>query len=123
MPAKRILSIGQCMADHTAIDWTVRQHFDVEVVPADTVAEAFDRLQHESFDLVLVNRILDRDGSSGLEVIRQLKAEAPRQVTVMLVSNYPEPQQHAVELGAVPGFGKGALGEPPTIARLTAFLG
>jgi CheY-like chemotaxis protein len=123
VPAKRILSIGQCMADHTAIDWTLRQHLDVEVVPADTAAEALDRLRQETFHLVLVNRILDRDGSSGLEVIRRLKEEGPGQVTVMLVSNYPEPQRHAVELGAVPGFGKGALGEPPTIARLKTILG
>jgi CheY-like chemotaxis protein len=124
MSAKRVLSIGQCMADHSAISWTVRQHFGAEVVPADTAAEALKRLRQETFDLVLINRVLDADGSSGLEVIKQLRTdEGARQVPVMLVSNYPDPQREAVELGAAPGFGKGALGQPQTIARLKAFLG
>jgi CheY-like chemotaxis protein len=124
MAAKRVLSVGQCLADHTAISWTVRQHFDAVVVPADTAAEALDRVRQETFDLVLVNRVLDADGFSGLEVIKQLKAhEGPLQIPVMLVSNYPEPQREAVELGAAPGFGKGALGQPQTIAQLKAFLG
>jgi CheY-like chemotaxis protein len=124
MSARRVLSVGQCLADHTAISWTVRQHFDAEVVPADTAAEALDRGRRETFALVLVNRILDADGSSGLDVIEQLKAdEALRPIPVMLVSNYPEPQREAVERGAVPGFGKGALDQPQTIARLKAFLG
>jgi CheY-like chemotaxis protein len=122
--AKRVLSVGQCMADHTGIAWTLRQHFAAEVVPADTAAEALDRLRQEPFDLVLVNRIFDADGDSGLDVIRRLQAnEKLRHVPVMLVSNYPEPQRQAQELGAKPGFGKAALCEAPTIARLQAFLG
>jgi hypothetical protein len=41
----------------------------------------------------------------------------------MLVSDFPAAQQQAVALGAVPGFGKAALGAPDTARRLAAVLG
>jgi hypothetical protein len=40
----------------------------------------------------------------------------------MLVSNYAEWQQRAVELGALPGFGKAELNRPETRAKLEAVL-
>jgi hypothetical protein len=42
---------------------------------------------------------------------------------VMLVSNYPEYQEKAVAMGALPGFGKAALREPETLAMLRRVLG
>ena len=72
---------------------------------------------------MLVNRILDADGSSGMELIKQIKADtALRNVPVMLVSNYDHYQEEAVKEGALKGFGKGALGQPQTIARLKSYL-
>jgi two-component system chemotaxis response regulator CheY len=123
MAAPHVLSVGQCFADHGAISRTLGQQFAAEVVAADTAAEALAAVRQQVFDLVLVNRVLDADGSSGLEVIRQIKAdEAVRQVPVMLVSNHEDAQRQAVELGALPGFGKAALGQPPMLARLKPFL-
>ena len=46
-----------------------------------------------------------------------------RRVPVMLVSNYEDAQREAVAKGALPGFGKAALGQPHTLARLRAVLG
>jgi len=124
MPAKRVLNVGHCGADHPAISRMIRHHFDAEVVGSDTIPEALDKVRQESFDLVLVNRVFDADGSSGLEFIKQMKADSALQnVPVMLVSNYEHYQQEAVKTGAVPGFGKGALGHPQTIARLKSHLG
>src|SRR5207249_4588136 len=101
--AKRILSIGQCMADHGAITRAVRQHVGAEVVPADSADEALELVRQGAFDLVLVNRVLDGDGSSGVGVIRRLKAdEGLRRVPVMLVSNYDDAQREAAEAGALP---------------------
>jgi CheY-like chemotaxis protein len=123
MSGKRILSVGQCMADHGSISGTLRRLFAAEVVPADSAAEALAELQKHSFDLVLVNRVLDSDGSSGLEVIRQLKTDdRAKDVPVMLVSNYEDAQHQAVQAGALPGFGKSALGQPAMRARLGAVL-
>src|ERR1700739_5017315 len=87
-PARRVLSVGQCFADHSAIARTLARHFQADVIAAATGAEALDCLRQDSFDLVLVNRILDRDGSSGLKVVEQIKSDAANgQVPVMLVSN------------------------------------
>jgi CheY-like chemotaxis protein len=123
MSAKRVLSVGQCFADYGSIARTLQHHFAAEVVGADDAGEALDRLRRETFALVLVNRRLDADGSSGLEVIQQIKAdETLRQTPVMLVSNYEDAQKEAVEAGALPGFGKGSLGQPHMLARLRPLL-
>src|SRR5947209_8056191 len=121
--AKRVLSVGQCMADHSGITWMIRQHFAADVVPASTAADALRELRKQPFDLVLVNRVLDRDHSPGLDVIRQLKGDKELQkVPVMLVSNYADAQDQAAKLGAVPGFGKSTLGEPDVVERLKEYL-
>ena len=41
---------------------------------------------------------------------------------MILVSDYPEAQRSAGELGAAPGFGKASLHAPETFARLKALL-
>jgi two-component system chemotaxis response regulator CheY len=122
MPAKRVLSVGQCGADHGSISASLRRSFDVDVASADDAAEALRRLEAEKFDLVLVNRVFDLDGSPGVDFIRQVK-QANSPVPVMLVSNYPDAQQEAVKAGALPGFGKAALGEPATLSALRRALG
>src|SRR4051812_4588275 len=123
MSDKRVLSVGQCGADHGSLTRMLRQHFGATVVGADSAAEALASLRDETFALVLVNRVLDLDGSSGVNLIRQIKTdEALRQLPVMLVSNYEDSQREAVQAGAERGFGKGALGHPQTIERLRPFL-
>lgn len=123
MPTRRILSVGQCLMDHGAIERTLQQWFTVEVAGAATAHEALQRLDQERFDLILVNRVFDADGGSGLELIRALQADARfRSVPVMLVSNYADAQEQARQLGAVPGFGKAALGQPQMRERLQPFL-
>ncbi len=122
--AKRVLSVGQCCADHDSIRRLIEERFQAEVVPADTAREAMDQLRAGGFGLVLVNRLLDADGSPGLQIIKQLKQDVQlRQIPVMLVTNYEQHQREAVAAGAVPGFGKAALGGPETIERLREYLG
>ena len=123
MAAKRVLSVGQCGADHGSISWALRA-LGAEVTPAATRQEALERLRNEPFALVLVNRVFDRDGDSGVELVRRMKAdEALRATPVMLVSNHADAQQEAVEAGAEPGFGKAALGRPEMRDRVRPFLG
>jgi CheY-like chemotaxis protein len=121
MAPKRVLSIGQCATDHYAISSALEGHFPVEVIAATGEAEAMELLRDGSFELVLINRILDADGSSGLEVIQRLRelANAP---PVMLVSNFHASQRQAEATGAVPGFGKGNLHEAATIELLGKYL-
>jgi CheY-like chemotaxis protein len=123
MSAKRVLSVGQCAADHWGISRTLEGAFPVEVVSADTSAEAMDKLRQDKFALVLINRIFDADGASGLDLIRKLKADPQvAGVPVLLVSNYADAQQEAVKAGAAPGFGKAALGRAEMLERVREFL-
>jgi two-component system chemotaxis response regulator CheY len=124
MSVKRVLSVGQCGADHAGLSLTIRSSFDADVIPADSAEEALTLLRDGDFDLVLVNRVFDWTGSSGVNFIGQLKAdEALRSVPVMLVSNHDDAQREAVSRGALPGFGKAALGNPETVDRLRTILG
>lgn len=120
---QRVLDIGNCDLDHGNIERFLRRHFAVAVVRARRLDEALAMLREQPFDLVLVNRLLDEDGSEGLEVIRQIKADpALAAIPCMLISNYPQYQQAAVAAGAEPGFGKKELDAPQTLALLTRFL-
>jgi CheY-like chemotaxis protein len=125
MAARRVLSVGQCGVDSGAIAHRLRKDFDAEVVAADTHGEALQALRAGGpFDLVLVNRVGDSDGAPGLELIRKVKAEpALAAVPIMLVSDYPDAQKQAAELGAVPGFGKSQLSRPAAHERLAPLLG
>jgi two-component system, chemotaxis family, chemotaxis protein CheY len=123
MSVKRVLSVGQCGADHGSISRTLQKAFGVEVVAADSMTEALEQLREQSFALVLVNRIFDRDGSTGLDLIRQIKNSAEvSQVPIMLVSNYQDAQENAVKAGALPGFGKASLGRPQMLERVGALF-
>ena len=123
MATKRVLNVGQCGADHPAITRMIRARFDADVVPADSAEEAVTELRKGKYDLVLANRVFDL-GGSGLEFIKQLKADDRlKAVPVMLVSNYADAQQEATALGALPGFGKSGLDDPAAHDRLAKVLG
>jgi two-component system chemotaxis response regulator CheY len=123
MTTTRVLSVGQCGYDHGRLARFLRDTFGTHVEPADTADEALDALRAGSFVLVLVNRVLDGDGLSGLELVRAIKADPSlSDVPTMLVSNYAEAQEQAISLGAVPGFGKADLGRPRSLEVLVAVL-
>jgi len=120
---KQVLSVGQCGFDHGAISRFLHSHFEVEITPASTASAATDLLRKQPFDLVLVNRQLDADGSEGLDFVKALKADAALATKpVMLVTNFPEYDRQAVALGAVSGFGKAAIGSSDVVRRLEPFL-
>ena len=121
--SKRVLSVGQCSVDHAAMVRLIQGGFGAEVVGADLPADALARLKKETFDLVLVNRNLDADYSDGLEIIKEIKQDPDlKTLPVMLVTNYPDQQQLAVEAGAEPGFGKLEYEKPATRQKLSKYL-
>jgi DNA-binding response OmpR family regulator len=120
---RRVLDVGQCNPDHAAISRLLNEHFDVEIVRAHVESDTIAALQSGDFDVVLINRKLDRDYSEGLNILQLIKSDsAMSNVPVMLVSNYPESQESAVAAGAVYGFGKAELGNPDVVERLAAIL-
>lgn len=121
----RILDVGQCNHDHGKLTGFLTERFGATVDRAHGLEDARELMSKTRYDLVLVNRLLDVDQRSGVEVIRSLKDVAdPRLAAVpfMLVSNYPDAQQAAVEVGAEPGFGKAEFDKPTTVDRLSALL-
>jgi two-component system chemotaxis response regulator CheY len=122
MASPRVLSVGQCGFDSASIERLFSQEFSAEVESVDTGNDALGRMESETFDLVLVNRQLDRDGSSGVALLEKLHAQAP-DVPMMLVSDKPDAQAEAVAKGALSGFGKSALRNPETAQRIRAALG
>lgn len=120
---KRVLDVGNCGPDHHTLSQYLTSHFDVEIVQADGPRDALEHLKQGEFDLVLVNRKLDQDYSDGIEVIRLIKGDpALATIPAMLLTNYPEHQDAAVEIGAVRGFGKLEYHLPETKAKLAAVL-
>ncbi|MFO0909487.1 MAG: hypothetical protein U0794_14225 [Isosphaeraceae bacterium] len=115
----RVLSVGQCGYDHGSISTQLRRWASAEVVAAPTFKKALEALRDAPFDLLLVNRVTDADGTRGLDLIRQLKADPDlAQVPVMLVSDYAEAQQEAQANGALAGFGKSSLHAEETRQRV-----
>ena len=124
----RVLSVGQCGFDHRNLSGFFRRFFGAETVAVDSAAAAVEALRGGPFELVLVNRILDLDGGSGIALVRQLKARDEPEIAgtpVMLVSNYEDARRQAEALGALPGFGKADLYGSNTelIDRLRSVLG
>ena len=86
---------------------------------ADTLAV----LETTEFHLILVNRQLDRDGSNGLAVIQRIKSSPElASLPVMMITNFADHQELAVQAGAEQGFGKRELGDPATREKLASFL-
>ena len=119
---KRVLDVGNCAADHAAIRSLIERGFDATVTRAHGEHDSLAVLRSERFDLVLVNRLLDR-GGEGMQVISRIKNDPDlARVPVMLVTDYPEHQRAAVEAGAEHGFGKSELQTPQTREKLKRLL-
>lgn len=117
----RILDVGQCGFDHAAISGLLQQIASADVDAAGTAGETEKLLQQNQYNLVLVNRILDRDGSSGIDLIKQLR-QIPNCPPLMLVSNLHDAQAKAVAAGALQGFGKSTLHLPQVAEHLREVL-
>ena len=123
MPIRKVLDVGQCNFDHTRISHFLKTNFDVEISQAHSFDEAIALAGESSWDLVLINRLLDADQSSGMEILKSLKSnEVTAAIPVMLVSNFEDAQKAAVDAGAEAGFGKANLDAETTLESLGKFL-
>lgn len=121
---KKVLDVGNCPPDYASIKNMIEKHFDATVEQAHGNEDTLEKLKSDTYDLVLINRKLDRDYSDGVEILKQIKREAAISDTpVMIVTNYEEHQVAAIAEGAERGFGKLAIHAPDTIERLTPYLG
>ena len=94
----KILDVGQCGFDGPRMTRLWQETLGAEVDCADTSEDTVEMVQSKDYDVVLVNRVLAVDESSGLEVIARLLGLGLK-TRVMLVSDLPEAQDDAVRLG------------------------
>lgn len=119
---KVVLDVGQCRPDHSAISKLV-ESVGASIERIALPKQAIDLLKQKKYDLVLVNRKIDKDYSDGIELVKMMQADFElKSIPIMLVSNYEEAQQEAVSQGAILGFGKNSLKKPETADQLKKAL-
>ncbi len=112
----RVVLVGHCTADSMFLSRFIRNQLpeaSVERVNSDAELDAVITVPA----VLLVNRVLDgsfRDTTGMAVVVRSLAGGS----VPLLISNYEDAQQQAVEAGAMAGFGKGQLGETQSGERL-----
>ena len=98
---KNVLDIGNCDPDHATLKSYLSARFDVQIFRAHQQKDALEHLQSNPISLILINRKLDMDYTDGTEILKYLKSDSQyKDIPVMIVTNYPEHQELAVELGA-----------------------
>lgn len=121
--SKRVLDGRNCGPDFSSIKAFLTKNFDCTLDQAHGMEDSLAAAEG-NFDLVLINRKLDRDYSDGIEILREIKADAVlKDIPVMLITNHAEHQDAAMELGAKRGFGKLEFGNPETLEKLQPILG
>lgn len=115
---RAVVLVGHCIPDAHMLKTVVSR-----AIPGATISIANDsetlRKHLSAGALLLINRMLD--GSfvepSGIAIIQELaqRADRPR---MMLISNFPDAQDAAVQAGALRGFGKSQLYEQATASAL-----
>ena len=124
MPTKRVLDVGNCDMDHGNLRRLIEGSFDAKLVRCHTQGEALDALRAAGASLVLINRQLDHDLTEGIDVIRAIKGDPDLAATpCLMLTNFPEFRQAAMEVGGEPGFGKRDLFHPDTRVLLARYLG
>ena len=121
-----VISVGQCGYDNSRIRSLIRSiDSTVEIKETDSHQETMEVLTSlGEAALVLVNRVFDMDGASGMEFISQLKSKESQfaGIPVMLVSNYEKSQAEAIANGAISGFGKSELQSVETRRKIESVL-
>jgi response regulator RpfG family c-di-GMP phosphodiesterase len=90
---KKVLDVGNCNPDHSALQSMLTSRYDVQVLRTHGMADTIATMQSEKVDLVLINRKLDQDYSDGTEILKKIKANPDfAAIPVMIITNYPEHQ-------------------------------
>ncbi|MGI9472959.1 MAG: response regulator [Rubripirellula sp.] len=122
--SKILLDCGNCGPDFHSIRQMASSQFGASVIQSHGVDDTLKILKKQKVDLVTINRKLDRDYSDGLDVAVAIKSDPETSsIPVMLVTNYDEHQQTAMNAGCVRGFGKLEINEASTREALEPFLG
>ena len=117
----RISLVGHCVPDAFALRGAIAGFFpDAQVDTINTQAEFESKLGE--YQIHLVNRVLDGDfaSDSGIGLI---KDNAESHKALMLISNFAESLEEAVQAGGVMGFGKSNMRSDAAHEALSNALG
>ena len=85
-PMQTVLDIGNCNADHMFLESMLSSNFGAILIRAHRLEDAQKLLGENQVDLILINRLLDVDGSEGIEVLQALKADPQTQAIPVMLS-------------------------------------
>ncbi len=117
-----VLIVGHCDSDHPQITSLIEKNFSAKVTREKQLKNTIECLDKQDYDLVIINRIGAFDQESGLELIEKIKEDGHFQSPLMMVTNYKDQMDKAVEKGAVPGYGKDKLHDKDTMELLSKYL-
>lgn len=117
-----VLIVGHCDLDHPQITSLIEKNFSAKVTRAKLLNETIECLDKQDYNLVIINRIGAFDQESGLELIKTIKKDGRFKVPLMMVTNYKDQMDKALEIGAVPGYGKDNLNDKETIELLGKYI-
>lgn len=118
---KQIVLVGHCNIDGPRLQSEITTKIREASVTRVNSDEDLKRACNVPDALLLVNREPVGFDCDGLDIIRNV-CRGPMHARVMLVSDYPEAQEEAQELGALPGFGKSEIESDSLIERIRKAL-
>ena len=119
---KNVLIVGHCDLDNPQITSLLEKNFSTNVTRVKLLKNVIEHLEKQDCDLVIINRIGAFDQESGLELIEKIKVDGRFKSPLMMITNYKDQMDMAVEIGAVPGYGKDKLHDKETIELLSKYL-
>ncbi len=119
---KNVLIVGHCDLDNPQITSLLENNFATKVIRVKMLKKVIEYLEKHDYDLVIINRIGAFDQESGLELIEKIKEDGRFMMPLMMVTNYKDQMNKAVEKGAVQGYGKDKLHDKDTIELLSKYL-
>jgi len=117
-----VLIVGHCDLDNPQITSLIEKNFSAKVTRLKQSKKVIEYLDKQDYDLVIFNRIGAFDQESSLELIKKIKQDGRFNVPLMMVTNYKDQMDKAVEIGAVPGYGKDKLHDQETIELLSKYF-
>ncbi|MGR3220335.1 MAG: response regulator [Candidatus Anammoxibacter sp.] len=119
---KNVLVVGHCNRDHPQIVSLLEDNFSAKTTRVKLLKDTKQLLKDDCYDLAIINRIGATDGESGIDLIKEIKNDGSSDTPLMLVTNYEDQMDLAVENGGVPGFGKDKLFDKETVELLGSYL-
>jgi len=119
---KNVLIVGHCDLDHPQITSLIEKRFSAKVTRVKLLKKTIEYLDKQDYNLVIINRIGAFDQENALELIKTIKQDGRFKAPLMMVTNYKDQMDKAVEIGAVPGYGKDKLHDKETLELLSKYF-